>query len=214
MVELWRNEGRIRAARRRSEGGLGGACGGRGGRGGGGREGGPRTRSVRPVSFMSHPRSIVSLAGGLPSDVGGRAARERMAGRGGGAAPCALPWPFVGRRLPAGLPAGRPAWPSPRRALSVRRLGWSAGALVASLVGWRLGWLVGWRLGWWVGALVGGLAPWLLGWRLGWLVGWRPWLVGWRLGALESFGPLAPWPVAGIKVETKLDFSLVWCPSR
>ena len=118
--------------------------------------------------------------------------------------------PFLGLLLAAGCPPGGPPGGRrgpPRGALS------RSGALVGRLAPWLLRWLVGALVGWWVGALVGGLAPWLLGWRLGWLVGWRPWLVGWRLGALESSGPLAPWPVAGIKVETKLDFSLV-CPSR
>ena len=189
-----REEGSL-FSRREEEGG------GRGGRGGG-REEGPRTRSVRPMSFMSHTSSIGSLAGGLPSDLGGRAARERMAGRGGGRERRRSPPP---RRVRPSLafcwpPAARRAARRgpPRGALS------RSGALVGRLAPWLLRWLVGALVGWWVGALVG----WLVG-ALGWLVGASaPWslLASWRLGLL------APWPVAGIKVKTKLDFSLV-CPS-
>ena len=186
-----REEGSL-FSRREEEGG------GRGGRGGG-REEGPRTRSVRPMSFMSHTSSIGSLAGGLPSDLGGRAARERMAGRGGGErgggllrrAVCALRWPFVGRRLPAGLPAV--ALPA---ALSLGPAPW--------LVGWRLVCFVGWLAPW----LVGGLAPWLVGW-LAPLVGWS---APRRLGVFWPPGALASWRL-GLSQGLRLKPSSIsaWC---
>ena len=186
-----REEGSL-FSRREEEGG------GRGGRGGG-REEGPRTRSVRPMSFMSHTSSIGSLAGGLPSDLGGRAARERMAGRGGGRERRRSPPP---RRVRPSLAFCWP--PAARRAA---RRGPPRGALS------RSGALVG-RLALWF--FVGWLAPWLVGGLAPWLVGWLAPLVGWsaprRLGVFWPPGALASWRL-GLSQGLRLKPSSIsaWC---
>ena len=129
---------------------------------------------------------------------GGRPERGWQAGgggeRGGGLlrrAVCALRWPFVGRRLPAGLPAV--ALPA---ALSLGPAPW--------LVGWRLGCFVGWLAPW----LVGGLAPWLVGW-LAPLVGWS---APRRLGVFWPPGALASWRL-GLSQGLRLKPSSIsaWC---